>query len=121
MPRKSRRTAARQAQLSGRARRERPHGPTGIPEGIGTTPSVASGPGDESQVIAEAKTASGGVAASRSTAPSSRVAAVAASQPRGRGLQVAPIETYFAPEIRRIALMTGAILVILAVLVFLLR
>ncbi|MBI4200815.1 MAG: hypothetical protein HY531_00825 [Chloroflexi bacterium] len=112
MPKKSRRVASRQAGLSGRAKRERPHGPAGIPK---TPPRREPGSGDgrvQTTTSAQAPLPSRAVLET----------GVAPQRQRGRGPQQRkPLETYFVSEVRRIGLTSAVILLILAVLVFILR
>ena len=119
MPKKSRRMASRQAQLSGRAKRVRSHGPAGIPT---TKPaSPAREPRGHDWTPAEARS-SGAMSPQEAAAPgTSRLAPIAPPRPRGRSLQVKPIETFFVPELRRIGMTSAVIFAILAILVFVLR
>jgi len=118
MPKKSRRMASRQAQLSGRAKRVRSHGPAGIPA---TKPaSPAREPRGHDWTPAEAQP-SGAISPQEAAAGTSRLAPRAPTRPRGRSPQVKPIETFFVPELRRIGVTSAVIFAILAILVFVLR
>lgn len=119
MPKKSRRVAARQAQLSGRAKRERPHGPAGIPA---ARPSVqAEGAGSTGGDSAERQPSSRRRAQQTPVMEPTNSPMAAAARPRGRAPQLPPIETYFVPELRRIGLASAVIFIILLVLMFVLR
>ena len=98
--------------MSGRSRRTRTHGPSGIP-------SVAEPPPDEVSV--------GGEAASEGQLPpdeaSEAVQAVAPAptptpvyRSRGRGLQSRPIEAYFRKEMLHIGVASAVVFAVLAVL-----
>ncbi|MFC1935185.1 hypothetical protein ACFLX9_00205 [Chloroflexota bacterium] len=119
MPKKSRRVASRQAQLSGRAKRVRTHGPAGIP----TTkpPSPAREPHTDSRTPAETRPSSEIAPQEAPSLDTSRPTTAPPPRPRGRAPQLRPIETYFAPELRRIGVTSAVIFTLLAILVFLLR
>ncbi|MEE8442579.1 MAG: hypothetical protein V3S37_02415 [Dehalococcoidia bacterium] len=119
MPKKSKRIASRQAQLSGRARRVRTHGPAGIP--AAGTPSSAPEPRPQSWAQAEADPSSETDFHEPPAPETPRPTPAAASRSRGRFAQSKPTETYFVPELRRIGMTSVVIFAILAVLVFVLR
>ena len=103
MPNKSRRIAARQAQLSGRGRRLRSHGPAGTPSAAPVQP--ASGPDragedEPTEGLATQEPISHTTAEREVAQPRP----VRAPRARARGVQVAPIETFFVPELRRIGI-----------------
>ena len=114
MPKKSKRVASRQAQLSGRSKRVRTHGPTGIP----ATPArrdqqteEEAGAKDENQAMD---------APSQETVTAREVARPAPSatpRSRSRAIQARPIEAYFGSELKRIGLISIAVFGILAVMV----
>ncbi|MCL0044161.1 hypothetical protein M1N24_01370 [Dehalococcoidia bacterium] len=116
MPKKSKRIASRHAQLSGRAKRVRVHGPLGIPT---TNPPVTP---TERRTYTKPPIEAGGVtdATPVGVSASTVVDATYHQRSRVRGSQLKPIETYFAPELRRIGLVAGVICVILTTLVFVL-
>ena len=119
MPKKSKRVAARQAQLSGRAKRVRTRGPAGIPE-------AKSPPSDRqthavSWPEAEAQLLPGRAPVEASPPVGLRSTPTPSPRARTRSLQARPIETYIVPELRRIGVTTGVIFVIMAVLVFVLQ
>ena len=115
MPKKSKRIAVRHAQLSGRARRVRPHGPSGIPTKT-QQPSV-SRPSDEDGASLDtlleepaAEPSDGTVAEPLTPSP----------RPRRRGIARPSPAVYFKSEIRRIAVASGIIFAMLTVLIFVL-
>ncbi|MBI4198924.1 MAG: hypothetical protein HY535_00415 [Chloroflexi bacterium] len=118
MPSKSKRVAARQAQLSGRGKRSRPHVASGV---AAETPSSGGHARDSAPVVEE------GVASPSSTATAPRGDVVggwgpaASARPRGRAIARRPAEAYFRPEVRRIGLMAALIFAILIVLYWVLR
>ncbi len=119
MPKKSQRVASRQAQLSGRAKRERTHGPAGVPA---TNPSTqASGAAGEGGASVERQRFTHATAQDAQPQESQRFTPGAGARPHGRMPQLPPIETYFAPELRRIGLVIGVVAVVLVVLIFVLR
>lgn len=115
MPKKSKRVASRQAQLSGRSKRLRTHGPTGIP----VTPARQD---EQSQEVSKAMDED----QATEILPQEAVAVQEVSRPtpsrtpraRGRAIQAKPIETYFSPELRRIGLTSLVAFGILTVLIF---
>ena len=114
MPKKSKRVASRQAQLSGRSKRTRPHGPSGIP--VTTSPQDGSSSSrtarDSAVAVAEAQ------ALVKTEASAPTIAQTRTPRSRSRGVQVKPVETYFLPEIRRIGIASGIVFAILIALVF---
>ena len=119
MPKKSKRIAVRHAQLSGRAKRVRPHGPSGIPTRA-PEPSVSKPP-DEDGVSFE--TLLEEPAAEPHRAPHDRTVAeplTPSPRPRRRGMARPSPALYFKPEMRRIAVVSGLIFAILTVLIFVL-
>lgn len=118
MPNKSRRIASRQAGLSGRAKRERPHGPPGIPK---TPPPSRESGGGYGRARLDGSAAQPSEAQGTTPPAVARAPGATPQRQRGRGVQRKPLESYFLSELRRIALTTGAILLILAVLAFVLR
>ena len=120
MPKKSKRVASRQAQLSGRGRRARLHGPTGIPtrmapHPVSTPPSEDGAPTEANieQTPAEPQWSS----RQQDTAP----AATPSPRPRGRAMARPSPATYFGAEMRRIGLLSGLILALLITLIFVLQ
>ncbi|MBI4311094.1 MAG: hypothetical protein HY681_04860 [Chloroflexi bacterium] len=103
---RSKRIASRQAQLSGRARHVRTHGPSGIPGPIG--------PGGDGQPIAAAS-------ASRPDGSSSQAPVPVARGARPRTGYVMPPEAYFGREMRKIGIVIAFILVVLAALTIVLK
>ena len=118
MPKKSKRVAVRQAQLSGRAKRERAHGPSGVP----ATRPVTQATGSESD---------GAAAKGQHYTPTpvheapgqepQRFATGPAKRQRSRTPQRPPIEMYFPQELRRIGMGMGVVAVLLVVLMFVLQ
>ena len=118
MPKKSKRVAARQAQLSGRGRRARRHGPSGfVPQ---SSPSAPPAPAAENDVETDlAQPAS--VEAQVSVPPQSRPAEppptpAAPTRSRRRAAAALSPVPYFKPEIVRIGVITAIIIAILTVL-----
>ena len=114
MPKKSKRVASRQAQLSGRSKRTRSHGPSGIP-----VTSAAENSSSSSKTAADSAVA---VAEPRAVART-EVGAPSVAQPRtprsrSRGIQVKPVEAYFVPEVRRIGIASAIVFAILVAMVF---
>ena len=111
MPKKSKRVASRQAQLSGRSKRLRTHGPTGIP----ITPEhpqeevIAKDEGEATDIISQETVAVQEV---------SRPTPSRTPRSRGRTIQAKPIERYFSSELRRIGLTSLVAFGILTVLIF---
>ncbi len=116
MPKKSKRVASRQAQLSGRSKRTRSHGPSGIP--VTASPQEGSSSSraavDSAVAVAEPK------AVVRAEAGAPPVAQPRTPRSRSRGIQVKPVEAYFVPEIRRIGIASGIVIAILIAMVFVL-
>lgn len=119
MPKKSRRVASRQAQLSGRSKRVRTHGPAGIP--ATESPSLALEPRAHGWAPAETRPSSQTAPQGPAALQTSRPTLAPAPRPRGRIVQLRPTESYFGPELRRIGMTTAVIFAILVVLVFVLR
>lgn len=119
MPKKSRRVASRQAQLSGRAKRVRTHGPAGIP--ATNPPSPAPEPRTRGWAPAETRPSSQTAPQGPAAPQTSRPTLAPAPRPRGRVAQLRPTESYFVPELRRIGMTTAVIFAILVILVFVLR
>ena len=118
MPKKSKRIAARQAQLSGRAKRLRPHGPAGVPATY-SAPQADELGGGSASVGRQPSTA---MTAQQKVSPEARsVTAASASRSRGKAPPIPSIETYFFPELRRIAIASALIVGILVALMFVLR
>lgn len=116
MPKQSKKTASRQAQLSGRAKRVRVHGPAGIPTASPAKEVTAPTPDG---IAGAAVQPSAQRAFQREPMAEARSKASAGSmRPRGRTAQLRPIETYFIPEMRRIGLASAVVVAILVVLVF---
>jgi hypothetical protein len=116
MPKKSKRIASRQAQLSGRSKRTRSHGPSGIPltsaaENISSSSKTAA---DSAVAMEEPR------AVVRAEAGAPAIAQPRTPRLRSRGIQVKPVETYFFPEVRRIGIASGIVFAILIALVFVL-
>ena len=110
MPKKSRRIAVRHAQLSGRARRERSHGPSGIPT---KTPGPSDEDGTAMDTLPEESAAEpNDGAVTQPVSPSPR--------PRRRGMAYPSPAVYFKSEMRRIAVASGIIFAMLTVLIFVL-
>ncbi len=114
MPKKSKRVASRQAQLSGRSKRLRTHGPTGIP----VAPAVHEG---RTQEESRAKDE---VQATEAPSPEA-VAVQEVSNPtpsrtprsRSRAIHAKPVETHFNSELKRIGLVSLVAFGILTVLI----
>ena len=115
MPKKSKRVASRQAQLSGRSKRLRTHGPTGIPI---TPPRHDEHPQEE--VIAKDEGEATDIISQETVAVQevSRPTPSRTPRSRGRAIQAKPIETYFSSELRRIGLTSLVAFGILTVLIF---
>ncbi len=117
MPNKSRRVASRQARLSGRGRRTRTHGPSGIPAEAESQPEETSGDGvavsEEQPLSHEGNDASEVSGAVEAETPRSAPATVPRS--RGRAVQVRPIETYFRREMLHIGIASAVVFVAMAV------
>ena len=116
MPKKSKKVASRQAQLSGRAKRTRSHGPSGIPvtsaaENISSSSKTAA---DSAVAVAEPR------AAARTEASTPAVAQTRTPRSRSRGIQVKPVEAYFVSEVRRIGIASAIVFAILVAMVFVL-
>ncbi len=119
MPKKSKRIAVRHAQLSGRARRMRPHGPSGIPTKA-PEPSVSK-PSDEDGVFTEALLEEPAAEPHRTPRDGTVAEPVTPSpRPRRRGMARPSPALYFKSEIRRIAVASGIIFAMLTVLIFVL-
>ncbi len=120
MPNKSRRVASRQARLSGRGRRTRPHGPSGIPAVAEPQPEETSGDGEAAPEVQplshEADEASEAVQAEVVQAETPRAAPVPVPRSRARALQARPIETYFRKEMLHIGIASAVVFAVLAVL-----
>ena len=116
MPKKSKRVASRQAQLSGRSKRTRSHGPSGIP----ATTSAESGSSSSRSAGAPAVAVEEPRAVAKTDAGAPAIAQPRAPRSRNRGIQVKPVEAYFVPEIRRIGIASGIVFAILIALVFVL-
>ena len=112
MANKSKKIAARQAQLRGRSKKTRAHGPSGIPV---DTPQASKGnlsePIDISTVTQE-------VAEQATLESSTTIPEPKQRRSRNRGIQVKPIETYFVQEIRRIGIISAGIFATLVALIF---
>ena len=114
MPKKSKRVASRQAQLSGRSKRLRTHGPTGIPitpvrqDEHSQEEAIAKDEGQATEVLSQEAVAVQEV---------SRPTPSRTPRSRGRAIQAKPIETYFRPELRRIGLTSLVAFGILTVLI----
>ena len=108
MPNKSRKVASRQARLSGRSRRIRTHGPSGIPTVAEPLSDEVSGDGEAApegqQLLDEAE-------AVQAAAP----APATVHRPRTRGIQTRPIETYFRKEMLHIGIASVVVFAVLAV------
>ena len=112
MAKKSKKIAARQAQLRGRSKKSRSHGPSGIPIADTSeskiTVSEPIGISTLTQEVAEESTHE----------PSPPILEAKQRRVRARGIQIKPIETYFAQEMRRIAIISSGIFAILVALMF---
>lgn len=116
---KSKRIASRQAQLSGRSRHTRPHGPSGIPQ--------AGAPDQTSS--SQAQTTTSAVGATPPTEPATQPAprrqtptpTARTGSSRRSNPYILPPEVFFGREMRRIGIVVGSILALLVVLTFLLR
>ena len=117
MPKKSKRVAARQAQLSGRGRRARRHGPPGFvsqspppaPSAPVTEDSEAPDPAGPS-AAAEAR-----LPTHQQAEPAATTAAPVRSRRKAAAAALSPVP-YFKPEMVRIGVITAIIFAILAVL-----
>ncbi|MQF80317.1 hypothetical protein FIL93_00555 [SAR202 cluster bacterium AD-493-K16_JPT_193m] len=112
MANKSKKIAARQAQLRARSKKGKSHGPSGIPVAATQKPKEnsskpvdinAAGQEPIEQITPQASTA---------------VAEPIKRRSRVRGIQVKPIETYFVQEIRRIGIISAGIFATLVALIF---
>ncbi len=116
MPKKSKRVAARQAQLSGRGRRARRHGPSGlVPQSPPPTPSA---PATEDSGATDPAGPSAAAEARLPTHQQAEPAATPAAPVRSRRRAAAALSPvpYFKPEMVRIGVITAIIFAILAVL-----
>lgn len=109
MPNKSRKVASRQARLSGRSRRTRTHGPSGIPAVAEPQPEETSADGDAEQDVQPLSDEPPAPV----QAETPRVAPVPRS--RSRTVQVRPIETYFRKEMLHISIAAVVVFAVLAV------
>ena len=109
MPKKSRRVAARQAELSQRKRRAPKHP---------SHPEPLAAPTPREEGVATLETPS---AAVPSTAPAPTVPRRTPQQHPSPTVSARSVSPYTWPEIKRIGLLTGLILTILAVLTVFLR
>ncbi len=112
MAKTSKKIAARQAQLRGRSKKSRPHGPSGIP-----IPIPPESKTDVSKPI-DISTSTSEVHEESRHEPSSPILEPKERRIRARGIQVKPIETYFLQEIRRIGIISSGIFAILVALIF---
>ena len=119
MPKKSKRIAVRHAQLSGRAKRVRPHGPSGIPTKAPQPPvsKLLSEEGASVDFLPEEPTAD-----PQSASPDQAKTGPLTSSSRTlrKGVARPSPAAYFKSEVRRIALVTGFISAILIVLILVL-
>lgn len=111
MPNKSRKVASRQARLSGRSRRTRTHGPSGIPSVAEPPPDEVSGDG-EAAPEGQPQTDEASEAAQAETV---RVAPSPVPRSRGRAVQAKPIEAYFRREMLHIGIASAVVFIVLAV------
>ena len=119
MPKKSKPIAVRHAQLSGRARRVRSHGPSGIPTKA-PGPSVSK-PSDEDGVSIETLLEEPAAEPYRSPRDGTVTEPLSPSpRPRRRGMARPSPAVYFKSEMRRIAVASGLIFALLTVLIFVL-
>lgn len=116
---KSRRVASRQAQLSGRSRRNRSRGPATVP----SKRAKDAEPHTEAASSAEQAWIQGDTAPSAHTTQpaASAQAPRRSSRTRTRGAAVMPAETYFRAELMRIGVFLALILIILGGLTIVLR
>ena len=131
MPKKSRRIAARQAQLSQRSRRKGQKGPSGTPQHpqpvVPQQPAVDQGPLEPEDALQENLEISRAGLPSPSTVAGAGQRTMAPSAPRlapsrrARRAILLPAHLYVKRELLRIGLLTGAILAILVGLTFVLR
>ena len=122
MPKKSKRVASRQAQLSGRGRRARPHGPSGIPTKQPAPP--VSKPLSEDGAATEATiepTAIESPPAFRQQTEASAPPPPPTQRPRSRAATHLSAAAFFKTEIRRIGLVSGLVFGILIILAFVLQ
>lgn len=115
MPKKSKRVASRQAQLRGRSKRLRTHGPTGIP----ITPALHDKHPQE-EVIAKDEGETTDVVSQETVAVQEASHPTPSRTPRSRGktIQAKPVEMYFSSELKRIGLTSLVAFGILTVLIF---
>tara|TARA_B100001013_G_scaffold203160_1_gene123109 strand:- start:611 stop:958 length:348 start_codon:yes stop_codon:yes gene_type:complete len=112
MAKKSKKLAARQAQLRDRSKKSRSHGPSGIPIPVPSESTIAvSNPVGISTSATE-------ITEESTHGPSPAVLEPKERRVRARGIQVKPIETYFVQEIRRIGIISSGIFAILVALIF---
>lgn len=108
MPNKSRRVASRQARLSGRSRRTRTHGPSGIPTVAEPQPEETSAD-EAAEPEAQSLT---GETSEAVQAETPRPAPVPRS--RARAVQARPSETYFRKEMLHIGIAAVVVFAALA-------
>ena len=121
MPKKSRRVASRQAQLSGRAKRVRAHGPSGVSTAGPVTPAQGQEPRGDGWSLVEAQPSPESATEGTPPLEAPRTAPTPPPRLRSRAPQVRPVGTYSIPELRRIGLTSVVIVAILVVLVFVLQ
>ena len=124
MPKKSKRVAARQAQLSGRGRRVRRHGPSGfVQRSPLSTPPEQVAEDDGAPERAEPTTAveTQATVPQRTEPAAARVTPAAPARSRRRAATTLSPMPYFKPEILRIGVITSIIVAILAVLTVVLQ
>ncbi len=116
---KSKRMAARQAQLSGRSRHARSHGPSGIP-----LPYAQGGDGQGVATVDSPRAESAAVVGAARQAPQQGVARQGQTSRPGRarvGGYVLPPQAYFGAEMRHIGITLAFILAVLIILTIWLR
>ncbi|MCZ6789683.1 MAG: hypothetical protein O7D33_07095 [Chloroflexi bacterium] len=124
MPKKSKRVAARQAQLSGRGRRVRRHGPSGFVQRspLSTPPEqVAEDDGTPERAEPTAAVETQSTVSERAEPAEARVTPGAPARSRRKAAAALSPVPYFKPEIVRVGVVTSIIVAILAVLTVVLQ
>ena len=123
MPKKSKRVAARQAQLSGRGRRARRHGPSGlVSQSSPSTPPAPAAEDDVTPDLAQPAAVEAQVPVPQQSRPAEApITPAAPIRSRRRAAAALSPVPYFKPEIVRIGVITSIIFAILAVLTIVLQ
>ena len=124
MPKKSKRVAARQAQLSGRGRRVRRHGPSGFVQQISpSTPPAQAAEDDGAPDLAQPTAAveAPSPVPQQARPAEARVTPAAPARSRRRAAAALSPVPYFKPEMIRIGVVTSIIIAAMAVLTVVLQ